>query len=950
MESPKIDTRDVEDLEREIKELISKFVPEWKPGEGDVGLAFIKIFSHMTKEVIDRLNRVPEKYFGAFLEMLGISLLPASAAKVPVTFCLSEGAGTHVMIPRGTPAASGDIMFETQKNMWATPAKLIKIFALDGKKDEIYSLPLEMANGYELFKGENLQAHILFLGDEDLFNTEENAGYELSGLTGPFEKLTWEYGGEEGWYSFDTVAKTNDKLILEMTNKDEIKDQEINGIESKWIRCIYKHNLFEVAQFQIYGEDEGGITVAKSLDAGENEIFTDAVFCNETPVDLGTAEHPNPIYPFGNRPARYDTIYIGSREAFSKKGGQITLHFDMAGDIAVQDESLRLSWEYSTLDGWKAIQGLQTSDETGYYRFLKSRNVSFVCPADIQLTNVGGQENYWICIRIIDGGYGKEMVYDDTNQIWVPGVFEPPVIKKISIHYKIDSHYLVEPTKLQHCITFNNLEYKNLENSPFCLLEEQYRQRTLLLGFDEKIEKGPISIYFSFAEHESQYRNPAMSLSKVLWQYYIGDDQWKALETVDNTNNMTRSGTLEFFVPPDFAILSIFNRELYWIKAVGIMEENDLQPAPKIKGIHLNTTMAVQVESIEDEILGSGEGTANQEFSFLKTPVASEEIWVNETNTLTGEEKQVILAENGEDVVREIEDETSGTTEVLVRWQAKEDFFESSSKSRYYVIDRANGRVRFGNGLQGMIPPAGRDNIIANYYVGGGTQGNVNAFEISDMKTSIPYVDEVSNPEPAEGGSDTEQMQGVFKRGPYMIKHRERAVTREDFERLAVAASPYIARTKCLKTGNKLKIIVIPRENSDKPSPSSLLLKTVEKHLISRSLNLLSPGSIDVSRPQYVEVSIEVEVVPVSIDIAVPLEAEVLKQLKEFLHPLLGGPEKSGWEFGRGLQISDVYALLESIKGVDHVEKLLLNGKHQNVKVKPDETLCSGQHKITMTY
>jgi predicted phage baseplate assembly protein len=480
-------------------------------------------------------------------------------------------------------------------------------------------------------------------------------------------------------------------------------------------------------------------------------------------------------------------------------------------------------------------------------------------------------------------------------------------------------------------------------------LEEQYRQRTLLLGFDKKIEKGPISIYFSFEEHESEYRY-STTMPKVLWQYYIGDDQWKALETVDNTKTMTRSGTLEFFVPPDFNKKSIFNRELYWIKAVGIMEENDFQPAPKIKGIHLNTTMAVQVESIEDEILGSSDGEANQEFNLLRTPVVSEEIWVNETNTLTGEEKQAILAENGKDVVREIEDETSGTTEVLVRWQAKEDFFESSLKSRDYVIDRANGRVRFGNGLQGMIPPGGRDNIIVNYYVGGGTQGNVNAFEISDMKTSIPYVDEVSNPEPAEGGSDTEQMQGVFKRGPYMIKHRDRAVTREDFERLAAAASPYIARTKCLKAGNKLKIIVIPGEVKDKPFSSSLLLKMVEKHLISRSLNLLSPGSIDVSRPQYVEVSIEVEVVPVSIDIAVPLEAEVLKQLKAFLHPLSGGPERSGWEFGRDLQISDVYALLESIKGVDHVEKLLLNGKHQNVKVKPEETLCSGQHKITMVF
>lgn len=910
IEAPKIDKRSADLLVKEMEESMPQFLPGWKPGEGDAGLALIKIFAHMAEEVIHRLNRVPGKYFGAFLEMLGISLLPASAAEVPVTFYLSEGAGVHVMIPKGTPIASGDIVFETQKNMWATPAKLVRVFAVDGKTDEIF----------DLFKEENLQSHILYLGHADLFNVEGPIKYELSGFSGPFKTLTWEYWSENQWYAF--THGPDEKLVLEKTDAFKIGEQEINGINSRWIRCIYKPGSSGVEQFQICGEEQGGIKVAMPLDACEKEIIPDAAFCNDTPVDLGTTGTPNPIYPFGNRPARYDAFYIGSREAFSKKGGQVTLKFEMTGDIQ-HDETLRLSWEYGAPGGWKAIQGLKTDDETGNYRFWIKGNVSFTCPADIQPMEVGGQENYWVRVRIIDGGYGKEMVYDDINMIWKPGEFDPPIINKISIHYKIDAHYRVEPTKPQHCITYNNLEYLPLVNKPFYPLEE--KGRALYLGFDKKIEKGPISIYFSLEELEPQYQNAAVGLSKVLWRYYSGDKSWQPLETVDNTRNMTQSGALEFFVPPGFVKKPIFNRELYWFKTAAVMEDNDLYLPPKIKGIHLNTTMAGQVESIKNEILGSGDGKANREFSLLRTPVVSEEIWVNETHTLTDE-----------------------AAEVPVRWQPVEDFFESSARDRHYVIDRANGRVRFGNGLQGMIPPAGPDNIIANYYVGGGAKGNVNAFEISGMKTSIPYVDKVSNPEPAQGGSDTEQMQGVFKRGPYMIKHRNRAVTREDFERLAAAASPYIAGTKCLVKDNKLQIIVIPGENKDKPFPSSLLLKTVEKHLMGRSLNLITPGCIEVSGPQYVEVSIGADVAPVSIDIAVPLEAEILKQLKAFLHPLYGGPGNKGWEFGRGLHISDVYALLESIEGVDHVENIRLNGKHGDVEVKSDETLCSGQHQITM--
>jgi hypothetical protein len=382
--------------------------------------------------------------------------------------------------------------------MWATPAKLVRVFAVDGKTDEIFQWPPIPAPGtdIDLFKGENLQSHILYLGHADLFNAEGPVKYELGGLIGPFEKLTWEYWSENQWHTFTHVTKHDEKLVLEKTDAIEIGEQEIDSINSRWIRCIYKPGPSGVEQFQICGEDQGGITAAKPLAACENEISPDAVFCNDTPVDLGTAGTPNPIYPFGNRPARYDAFYIGSREAFSKKGGLVTLKFEMTGDIQ-HDETLRLSWEYGAPGGWKAIQGLKTDDETGNYRFWKKGNVSFTCPADIQPMEVGGQENYWVRVRIIDGGYGKEWVYDDeTAKKWAPGVFDPPVIKKISIHYNIDAHYLVEPTKLQHCITYNNLEYKKPGKYPFYLLEDQYRQRTLLLGFDKKIEKGPISIYF----------------------------------------------------------------------------------------------------------------------------------------------------------------------------------------------------------------------------------------------------------------------------------------------------------------------------------------------------------------------------------------------------------------------------------------------------------------------
>ena len=44
--------------------------------------------------------------------------------------------------------------------------------------------------------------------------------------------------------------------------------------------------------------------------------------------------------------------------------------------------------------------------------------------------------------------------------------------------------------------------------------------------------------------------------------------------------------------------------------------------------------------------------------------------------------------------------------------------------------------------------------------------------------------------------------------------------------------------------------------------------------------------------------------------------------LKEFFDPLRGGPERRGWPFGRSIYVSEIYALLDDLPGVDYVSQL----------------------------
>src|SRR5574341_823747 len=121
--------------------------------------------------------------------------------------------------------------------------------------------------------------------------------------------------------------------------------------------------------------------------------------------------------------------------------------------------------------------------------------------------------------------------------------------------------------------------------------------------------------------------------------------------------------------------------------------------------------------------------------------------------------------------------------------------------SRHYVIDRSRGAITFGGGDRGLIPLAGKNNIkCAQYQYGGGAKGNVDAGAITKLRTTIPFIASVTNPSAADGGGDEEGLDRVQERGPQTLKHRDRAVTWEDFEWLVREASPKVAKVRCLPT------------------------------------------------------------------------------------------------------------------------------------------------------
>ncbi len=390
---------------------------------------------------------------------------------------------------------------------------------------------------------------------------------------------------------------------------------------------------------------------------------------------------------------------------------------------------------------------------------------------------------------------------------------------------------------------------------------------------------------------------------------------------------------------------------------------------PSLKGIHLNTTWAFQTETLSEEILGSSDGTPGQEYVFSRRPVINEEIWVNELSSLSSGERSELM-EKTPSSVSEAKDADGNTTEFWVKWKRVDDFLNSKQGDRHYVLDGTMGTVNVGDGINGRVPPIGRDNIKANYQTGGGMAGNVNAGEIASLKSSLPFIDGVTNPEMADGGADTEALDELLIRGPQHIKNRAHAVAREDFEWMALEASRKIVRAKCIPALDKecrfkpgwVTLIIVPQSSEKMPVPSVGLKGLVMKYVEERSAGVLTvPQRLVVKGPGYLGVSISAVLIARSIDRIPLIEKDARLKVRKFLHPLTGGNMGGGWEFGRLPCLSDFYRILEGIDGVDHVEGLSMEvrgaKKDEKIVITPESEfypqlkqynlVFSGEHDIT---
>lgn len=104
---PNLDDRDFERLMADAKALIAAKSPEWTDlTPGDPGITLVEVFAYLTDTLLYRVNRIPEKAFVQFLELIGVRVMPPAAASVDLKFTLAAPSSADLLIPRGSRVTS----------------------------------------------------------------------------------------------------------------------------------------------------------------------------------------------------------------------------------------------------------------------------------------------------------------------------------------------------------------------------------------------------------------------------------------------------------------------------------------------------------------------------------------------------------------------------------------------------------------------------------------------------------------------------------------------------------------------------------------------------------------------------------------------------------------------------------------------------------------------------
>lgn len=210
---------------------------------------------------------------------------------------------------------------------------------------------------------------------------------------------------------------------------------------------------------------------------------------------------------------------------------------------------------------------------------------------------------------------------------------------------------------------------------------------------------------------------------------------------------------------------------------------------------------------------------------------------------------------------------------------------------------------------------------------------------------------------PASGGIDAETVAQAERRIPQYLSHRNRAVTKLDFQLLAennpvnpVAKAEILegflpgANIAAVREGvpGVVSVFVLPPglpALRQTPKPSRGLLKDVFEYLLQR---ILIGTELYVLSPEFVPMAVGVTVAVLDPETEQQTLQDVQTALVEFLWALPpGGARGEGWGMGNAVKANELYTQVARVQGVRAVKAISLfrQGESDWRRLPPDESI-----------
>lgn len=441
-----VDSRRAQEI---VSDLISRrhgYLPNWHPTDKSLGIALTQIYARFLEAVLARLNQAPHKNKLAFLEHLGIEIIPAQAARAPLVFQLAEDAPA-VHLPAGAqvaapppPEGSGQIVFETEQGVGLSPAKITRVLSLWPGRDQYVDHSEAFLAGESIvpFRREDLKdtPHSLYIAHEMLLAlagiSRVDVEFELIQPGSEHLSLVWEYWDGKLWRGFktqhpecaelgeqqldSTAGLTRSGKVRLQTDCAETEKTMVTGVESFWIRAMLdeplppdpKQILPEVGGLKLTTVVERPLAIALKklqkeyilgghLNEGTGRITVTLFDNNDRPILIDATEtNDNPLQ--SALIVLLDENQIAQTVSFSTKGG-VSFNFlvsRVAGMIKPQVYELQIS-----------LFGVDFS-----------RTITFA-PESV------GNRELEITATLVIGGLRADMAFADALELDLGGTFYP---------------------------------------------------------------------------------------------------------------------------------------------------------------------------------------------------------------------------------------------------------------------------------------------------------------------------------------------------------------------------------------------------------------------------------------------------------------------------------------------------------------------------------------------